>query len=84
MQSRISPYGYGAGAHCPRAGAARRRIARTADLQAAARAANPGCVACGQHWSASEGLAVSLGERDVAYWHLADVPTRLTDVRFRS
>ena len=27
--------------------AARRRIARTADLQAAARAADPGCVACG-------------------------------------
>ena len=28
-------------------GAVRRRLARTADLQAAARAADPGCVACG-------------------------------------
>ena len=46
--------------------AARRRIAQTADLQAAAKAADPGCVTCGAALRASEGVAVSLGERDVA------------------
>ena len=46
--------------------AARRRIAQTADLQAAAKAADPGCVTCGAALRASEGVAVSLGERHVA------------------
>src|SRR6266404_4494014 len=35
--------------------AARRRIARTADLQAAARAADPGCVACGAAFARLQG-----------------------------
>ena len=53
--------------------AARRRIAQTADLQAAAKAADPGCVTCGAALRASEGVAVSLGERDVDHWRFSDL-----------
>jgi hypothetical protein len=30
----------------------------------------PVALLAGRHWRASKGVAVSLGERDVAYWHL--------------
>ncbi len=30
----------------------------------------PVALLAGRHWRASEGVAVSLGERDVAYWHI--------------
>jgi hypothetical protein len=33
----------------------------------------PVALLAGRHWRASEGLAVSLGERDVAYWHETDL-----------
>ena len=32
----------------------------------------PVALLAGRHWRASEGVAVSLGERDVAYWHISD------------
>jgi hypothetical protein len=30
----------------------------------------PAALLAGRHWRASEGVAVSLGERDVAHWHV--------------
>src|SRR5258706_16321345 len=32
----------------------------------------PVALLAGRHWRASKGVAVSLGERDVAYWHFSD------------
>jgi hypothetical protein len=40
----------------------------------------PVALLAGRHWRASEGVAASLGERDVAYWHKADVPFSSTNV----
>ena len=33
----------------------------------------PVALLAGRHWRASEGVAVFLGDRDVAYWHFADM-----------
>ena len=33
----------------------------------------PVALLAGRHWRASEGVAVSLGDRDVAYWHFSDL-----------
>ena len=41
----------------------------------------PVALLAGQHWRASEGLAVFLGERDVAYWHFSDMPRQPDEVR---
>jgi hypothetical protein len=36
----------------------------------------------GRHWRASKGVAVSLGERDVAYWHETVMPVLSQQVRY--
>ena len=40
----------------------------------------PVALLAGRHWRASLGLAVSLGERDVAYWHISDLTGPAGDV----
>jgi hypothetical protein len=44
----------------------------------------PVALLAGRHWRASEGVAVSLGERDVAYWrHQTDIDPVMIDVSYR-
>jgi len=41
----------------------------------------PVALLAGRHWRASEGVAVSLGDRDVAYWHFSDLVNTSRNVR---
>src|SRR5258707_10279692 len=40
----------------------------------------PVALLAGRHWRASKGVAVSLGERDVAYWHKTDLQSSAAKV----